>query len=119
MFNKKILDEPLPEKNLKKVSEAVLVKSAHKVGGKAFILRRKEKTWLRLENFKILGGPDLRVYLSMDIKAKKFIDLGKLKANSGNINYEIPNEAMLPQFPFILIWCRAFSVLFGYGKFKK
>lgn len=39
--------------------------------------------------------------------------LGKLKANNGNQNYNIPSEIDLAKYDTVLIWCRPFSVLFG------
>ena len=45
---------------------------------------------LRLENFKSTNGPDLFVYLATDDNASDFVNLGELKANKGNQNYEIP-----------------------------
>ena len=68
---------------------------------------------LRLENFKATNGPDLYVYLSTDKEASDYIDLGRLKANSGNQNYDIPSDANLEKYNKVLIWCKAFGVLFG------
>ena len=68
---------------------------------------------LRLENLKATNGPDLYVYLSRDKTASDFVSLGRLKGNMGNQNYEIPNGTDLTKYNNVLIWCRAFSVLFG------
>ena len=68
---------------------------------------------LRLEDFKSTNGPDLYVYLSTDKHASDFVNLGELKANSGNQNYEIPNDVDLDKYNTVLIWCKAFGVLFG------
>ena len=68
---------------------------------------------LRLENFKSTNGPDLHVYLSTDTKATDIVNLGKLKANIGNQNYEIPKGTDLEKYNQVLIWCKPFSVLFG------
>ena len=68
---------------------------------------------LRLENFESTNGPDLYVYLSTDDRASEFINLGELKANKGNQNYEIPTNADLEKYNKVLIWCKAFGVLFG------
>ncbi len=71
---------------------------------------------LRLEDFKSTNGPDLYVYLSTDIDATDIINLGKLKANVGNQNYDIPEGTDLEKYNKVLIWCKSFSVLFGSSK---
>lgn len=68
---------------------------------------------LRLENLHVTNGPDLYVYLATDINASDFVSLGKLKANNGNQNYDIPSQTELTKYDNTLIWCRPFSVLFG------
>ena len=68
---------------------------------------------LRLENFESTNGPDLYVYLATDDGASEFVNLGELKANKGNQNYEIPVDTDLTKYNKVLIWCQAFSVLFG------
>jgi hypothetical protein len=73
---------------------------------------------LRLENLHVTNGPDLYVYLSPDKSASDFIDIGKLRANNGNQNYEIPAGTDLSKYDTVLIWCRPFSVLFGSAELK-
>jgi hypothetical protein len=68
---------------------------------------------LRLENLHVTNGPDLYVYLATDKSASDFVSLGKLKANNGNQNYDIPSQTELTKYDNALIWCRPFSVLFG------
>jgi len=68
---------------------------------------------LRLENFQSTNGPDLFVYLATDENASEFVNLGDLKANKGNQNYEIPDGTDLDKYNKVLIWCKAFGVLFG------
>ena len=68
---------------------------------------------LRLENLHVTNGPDLYVYFSPDKSATDFINIGRLKANNGNQNYEIPEGTDLSKYDTVLIWCRPFSVLFG------
>jgi hypothetical protein len=68
---------------------------------------------LRLENLQVTNGPDLYVYLATDKSASDFVSLGKLKANNGNQNYNIPSQTDLTKYDTVLIWCRPFSVLFG------
>ena len=68
---------------------------------------------LRLENFKATNGPDLYVYLASDSSTSDFVNLGRLKGNIGNQNYDIPEGTDFSRYDTVLIWCRAFSVLFG------
>jgi Electron transfer DM13 len=68
---------------------------------------------LRLEDLVVTNGPDLYVYLSTDKSASDFVNIGRLKANIGNQNYPIPDGTDMTKYDTVLIWCRAFSVLFG------
>ena len=73
---------------------------------------------IRLENFKSTNGPNVHLYMSTDKAASNFIDLGRLKANNGNQNYNIPNGTDLVKYNMVLIWCKNFSVLFGSAELK-
>src|SRR5919205_1525737 len=73
---------------------------------------------LRLENFKSTNGPNVHLYLAADKAASNFIDLGRLKANNGNQNYNIPAGTDLNKYNLALIWCKDFSVLFGSAQLK-
>ncbi|MGH8571051.1 MAG: DM13 domain-containing protein, partial [Gammaproteobacteria bacterium] len=73
---------------------------------------------LTLTRFETDNGPDLRVYLSaagasQDSAGEAFRDLGKLKGNVGDQQYEIPRGVDLDRYSTVLVWCRAFSVGFG------
>jgi hypothetical protein len=72
----------------------------------------------RLEDFVVTNGPDLYVYFSTDKSASDFVNLGRLKANIGNQNYPIPTGTDMTKYDTVLIWCRAFSVLFGSADLK-
>ena len=85
----------------------------HKTQGTARIITLDDgSSVLRLEDFKTTNGPDVFVYLATDDKATEFVDLGRLKANNGNQNYELP-DVDLSKYDKVLIWCKAFSILFG------
>jgi Electron transfer DM13 len=91
----------------------------HNAEGLAKVIVLDEgNSFLRLENFRATNGPDLYVYLSTDKSASDFVSLGRLKGNIGNQNYEIPEETELSKYDTVLIWCRAFSVLFGSAELK-
>ena len=86
----------------------------HNAEGKARVVQLADgNNILRLENFKATNGPDLYVYLSTGKMPTDFISLGRLKGNMGNQNYEIPAGTDLTKYNTVLIWCHAFSVLFG------
>ncbi|MEO0492706.1 MAG: DM13 domain-containing protein [Actinomycetota bacterium] len=76
--------------------------------------------FLRFEQFATDNGPDLNVYLSTadpDAPAGEFdddfIDLGDLKGNIGDQNYEIPADVDLSRYRTVVIWCVRFGVAFG------
>jgi len=93
--------------------------SFHKVSGIAKIISQDSKDYLRLENFESTNGPALYVYLSTGKSNEDFVNLGKLKGNIGNQNYEIPEGTDLEKYDNVLIWCKAFSVLFGSSEIGK
>jgi hypothetical protein len=42
-----------------------------------------------------------------------YIDLGVLKGNQGDQNYEIPDTIDLSKYNGVSIWCKRFAVNFG------
>jgi Electron transfer DM13 len=73
---------------------------------------------LTLTRFETDNGPDLRVYLSTtdastDSPGDDFVDLGGLKGNVGDQQYDIPRGTDLRRLAKVVVWCRAFSVGFG------
>lgn len=75
---------------------------------------------LRLEALDIDNGPDLFVYLSTNPAGGSqggfdddFVNLGPLKGNQGNQNYEVPPGTELSRFASVVIWCDRFDSAFG------
>src|SRR5205085_7274213 len=76
---------------------------------------------LRLTQFATSNGPDVHVYLvaagdvTSDgiVKQAGFVDLGSLKGNRGDQNYEIPADVDLAKYRTATIWCKRFGVNFG------
>jgi Electron transfer DM13 len=73
---------------------------------------------LTLTDFEVDNGPDLRVYLVAgpardESEVDDFKDLGALKGNKGNQQYEISRKVDLKPYATVVIWCRAFSVNFA------
>ena len=92
----------------------------HKGSGQANLVKVNGKNILRFENFNVVSGPDLYVYLSKSpnptggIKSLgDFIDLGLLKGTSGNQNYEI--NADTTGYATAIVWCKRYGVLFTYA----
>jgi hypothetical protein len=95
---------------------------AHETSGMASVYQLEDgRRVLRLEDLRTSNGPDLRVYLvegddatnDEAIKAGHFVELGRLKGNIGNQNYEIPADVDLSRYQSVSIWCERFSVNFA------
>ena len=94
----------------------------HGTKGTASIYQLEDgKRILRLANFETSNGPDVHVYLiaandasdSETVKKAGFVELGSLKGNIGDQNYDIPSDADLTKYRAVTIWCKRFSVNFG------
>lgn len=76
---------------------------------------------LRLTEFATSNGPDVRVYLvaaadaadNATVTKAGFVELGKLKGNQGDQNYDVPDGLDLTHYRAVTIWCRRFSVNFA------
>ena len=73
---------------------------------------------LTLTDLSVSNGPDLRVYLAAgkpqsDGEVTDYKDLGALKGNKGNQQYDLPKDADIGKHRTVVIWCRAFSVAFA------
>lgn len=95
------------------VAKANFETNAHTTTGEANLVTNNGIKKLKFVNFKTDNGPDLRVYLSKAKDAKDFVDLGKLKATSGNIEYDVASTINTTEYKYVIIWCEDFSVLFG------
>lgn len=95
----------------------------HPTEGRATVYQQDGKLILRLTSFKTSNGPDVHVVL-VAIKdpsdnAKFFkstterIELGKIKGNEGDQNYDIPAGTDLKKFQTVSIYCERFNANFG------
>lgn len=85
----------------------------HPASGTVRVVQSGPAHFLRYENFKTINGPDIYVYLSKDINATDFVNLGPVKATEGNVNYEIPAGVDPREYPYAIIWCEQFNTLFN------
>jgi hypothetical protein len=85
----------------------------HRTSGTATVTIQGDSKTLDLANFETLNGPDLFVYLSADKSNKDFVDLGTLDSFKGDQSYGISDSVDIVKYHNVLIWCKAFGVLFG------
>jgi hypothetical protein len=95
---------------------------AHETKGLASVYQLADgKRTLRLTEFETSNGPDVHVYLtaaevakgSDAIKAAGFIDLGSIKGNIGDQNYDLPAGVDLAKYRAVTVWCKRFGVNFA------
>lgn len=101
----------------KLLSEGSFMSNAHTTSGNVKLYDKAGKRTLVFTNFKTDAGPDLRLYLSEDKVASKFVEVSS-KVNVGDYFVELPSEANSNDKKFVLIWCKQFAVLFGNAELK-
>lgn len=94
--------------------------SFHQGSGQARVFQLDEQRVLRFEEFEVTNGPDLHVILTRNPSPARrsevgddYVDLGSLKGNVGNQNYDIPPEVDLAAFRGVVIYCVPFHVVFA------
>lgn len=128
LFTKKVVKEEIPEQmllSIKTLSEGMFgdIDFIHKGSGRALLLEDENgHKIIRFEDFKVTNGPDLYVYLSQNPSPTNkeslgnFINLGALKGNIGDQNYEITQN--IDGYQTVVIWCQRFSTLFSFALLK-
>lgn len=91
--------------------------AAHPTSGEVFVYEENGELKLGFSNFKTDNGPDLRIYLAEDTKAKNYTELTSTVKN-GTYSIGIPSGVDYTQKKYVLIWCKAFTVLFGSAELK-
>lgn len=111
-----IEQKPMP------VTQGIFRSLAHETRGTASIYQLADGALtLRLTDFETSNGPDVHVYLTAGevekgndaVKQAGFLDLGSMKGNKGDQNYEIPAGVELSKYRHVTIWCARFGVNFG------
>ena len=102
--------------------------SFHRGSGSATIYLLPDGSHLlRLVDFEVTNGPDLRVLLAEpgdpmsrdELQAGGYTHLEKLKGNIGNQNYEIPADIDLSEQNSVIIYCMPFHVIFSVAPLEK
>jgi Electron transfer DM13 len=102
----------------------------HSTSGRATIYQEEDgKLVLRLTNFKTSNGPDVHVVLiaakDADDNANflkndtERVELGALKGNEGDQNYDVPRGTDLSKFKTVSIYCERFNANFGAAPLEK
>ena len=102
----------------------------HSTSGRATVYQESDgKLVLRLTNFKTSNGPDVHVILIAVKDAEddanfikgnvERVELGKLKGNEGDQNYDIPAGTDLTKFQSVSIYCERFNANFGTAPLEK
>ncbi len=74
---------------------------------------------LRFEEFRATNGPDLHVLLAeAPLPTNRhdlgeYIDLGSLKGNVGDQNYQLPDDTDVARYGSVVIYCKPFHVVFA------
>lgn len=88
----------------------------HPGEGTATLVDTAEGTVLTLTDFATDNGPDLLVYLvpaeAPNGSVEGFVDLGVLKGNIGDQQYDVPDGVDAGAGWRVVVWCRAFAVTF-------
>jgi hypothetical protein len=103
---------------------------AHATTGRASIYQTPDgKRDLRLTDFVTSNGPDLHVLLAQSDDqslARDFVknelnsvELGQLKANQGDQNYDLPESVDLSKYDSVVIYCERFHAVFGVAKLER
>jgi hypothetical protein len=115
------------EKSPKVLAKGEFHKADKAGSGTATIYRLADgKRVLRLTDFAVDNGPDLHVRLIAADDAKDtasvaktdHVELGKLKGNKGNQNYDVPENVDLSTYKVVSIWCNRFTVNFAAAPLK-
>ena len=103
---------------------------AHATSGRATIYESPEgKRYLRLSDFTTSNGPDVHVLLARAedkalgqqiVKGNlDGLELGSLKGNQGDQNYDLPPTADLQEYQAVVIYCERFHAVFGVARLEK
>ena len=116
-----VMEEEMPEAEMNILSQGSFYDIIHIGSGQAQVYQLADGSRiLRLQDFEVDNGPELHVYLvpidpvpsSIGVEIPGAVDLGFLKGNIGDQNYEIPADLDLSQYKSVVIWCQPFRVPF-------
>lgn len=103
---------------------------AHKTSGRATIYKAPDgRQFLRLTDFSTSNGPDVHVVLARRDESSltqeivkgelDSLELGTLKGNQGDQNYDLPASVDLQKYNAVVIYCERFHAVFGVAKLEQ
>jgi hypothetical protein len=118
------MDDPMPEAPAEwmQVASGMFtgLDAVHQGTGTVSVYQLGDETVLRFEEFDVTNGPDLHVILTKNPNPRTqadvgddYIDLGSLKGNVGNQNYDVPAGTDLSAYQGVVIYCVPFHVVFA------
>jgi Electron transfer DM13 len=127
---------PEGEQALPPLTDPAIVASGRFTGMESDVLRLGEGTvtvyelpnrsqFLRFEDFRVTNGPLLHVILTRlgepqtaEDVGQDYIDLGELKGNVGNQNYEVPNGVSLLEYRGVVIFDLRHNIVFSTARLQ-
>mgnify|MGYP001557927816 FL=1 len=85
--------------------------------GKAMIISTGKLEYLRLEDFFVTNGIGLHVYLTKAGDVDSGYDLGKLKANKGDQNYQI-SSINTDEYNIVVVYSKIFDLYYASAKLQ-
>jgi hypothetical protein len=103
------------------LAQGSFVSLDHGTTGTARVLELADgRRIVRLEELDTDNGPDLYLYLTAnrangdeDAFDDDHLNLGRLKGNQGDQNYDLPLDADIGRLGTVVIWCDRFNSAFG------
>ncbi|UBM60520.1 DM13 domain-containing protein [Marinilongibacter aquaticus] len=105
--------------NDKIIYEGEFKSYAHHTAGKAQITQNSQgDKHLVLRDFEYESGPDLHIYIANDEKANEYVDIST-DLKPGDVQYSFSMPINFDDKPYVIIWCKQFTVNFGTAKLEK
>lgn len=103
------------------IADGAFVSLDHGTSGRVRVLEVGDgDRVVRLEGLDTSNGPDLYLYATANPSDgdegafdDDFVNLGRLKGNLGDQNYDLPPSTDLTRYRTVVIWCDRFDSAFG------
>ena len=103
---------------------------AHQTSGRGTVYKTSDgRQYLRLTDFSTSNGPDVHIILARSddenltqeiVKGQlDSVELGPLKGNQGDQNYDLPASVDLQKYNAAVIYCERFHAVFGVARLEQ